>query len=314
MMRVPAYLPIVVALGLSACAQGGGAAAPLRDCVECPVLVIVPAGQFVMGSPADDPQREQDEGPARQVTIAKPLAMGKFEVTRAEFAAYVQATGVKLGEKCMVWTGDKIEIVDGKSWRDPLIVQGEDHPVVCVTWREAAAYAAWLAARTGLNYRLPSEAEWEYAARGGTQSPYAFPGGEESACAHGNIGDETAKPAVPKWRTAACTDGVGFGTAAVGSYRANAYGLHDMIGNVWEWMADCYRPDLTGAPHDGSAWGSGGECGTVVDRGGGFSSLIPGNLRPANRSRAPSPDNAAYSLGFRVVRDLTPAELSLRAP
>jgi formylglycine-generating enzyme required for sulfatase activity len=275
--------------------------------------VVVPAGRFMMGSPDDDPQRDKDEGPVRQVTIAAPFAMGKYEVTRAEFAAYVRASGATLNSKCMVWTGETIAVVDGRSWRDPLIAQADDHPVVCVNWREAAAYVAWLSKTTGHGYRLPSEAEWEYAARGGTQGPYAFPGGENDACAYANVGDISARAVVPKWRTADCNDGVGFGTAKVGSYKPNGYGLYDMIGNVWEWMADCYRPDFTDAPTDGSAWGDGGACGVVVDRGGGFSSLIPGNLRPANRSRAPSPDNAAYSLGFRVARDLTAAEIARSA-
>jgi formylglycine-generating enzyme required for sulfatase activity len=158
----------------------------------------------------------------------------------------------------------------------------------------------------GLVLRLPSEAEWEYAARGGTTTAYAFDGGEAGACAYGNIGDRRARAAVPAWRTADCDDGVGFGTAKVGSYRPNAFGLHDMIGNVWEWVADCYGPSHDGAPLDGSASGDGGECGAVLDRGGGFSSLGAGHLRSANRSKAPSPDQPAYTLGFRVARDLPP--------
>jgi formylglycine-generating enzyme required for sulfatase activity len=267
-------------------------------------MTVVPAGSFTMGSPADEPNRDPDEGPTRVVTFARPFAIGIFEVTRDQYAVFVRATGRADPPACMVWTGARLELVPGKSWRDPAIAQTDEHPAVCVSWRDASAYAAWLSAKTGHRYRLPSEAEWEYATRGGVQAAYAFPGGEAGACAYANVGDRSAKAAVPAWRTADCDDGFGFGTAPVGSFRPNGFGLHDTIGNVWEWMADCFRPSFDSAPADGSTWGNGGDCGSVVDRGGGFSSLIAGNLRPANRSRAPSPDNPAYSLGFRVARDL----------
>ncbi|MSO99199.1 MAG: formylglycine-generating enzyme family protein [Rhodospirillaceae bacterium] len=304
------------ALLLASCAgvpkapAGVAIGAAIQDCPTCPKLVVVPAGRFVMGSPNDEPQRDADEGPAHEVVIAQPFAMGLTEVTRGEYAAFVRATGRASAPGCMVWTGAKLELVAGKSWQDTNITQTDEHPVVCVSWRDAAAYAAWLAKTTGKNYRLPSEAEWEYAARGGTQGAYFFPGGEAEACTYANVADASAKKAVPQWRTLACDDGVGLGTAKVGSYKPNGYGLHDMIGNVWEWMADCYHERFDGAPTDGSSWGLAGECGVALDRGGGFSNLIPGNLRPANRSRAPSPDNPAYSLGFRVARDLTPQEHS----
>ncbi len=267
-------------------------------------MVAVPVGRFTMGSPPDEPNRDGDEGPAIEVSIRKPFAIGLFEVTRGQFAAFVRATGHAATTQCLVWTGERLEAVAGRSWRDPVIAQRDDHPVVCVSWRDATAYAAWLARSTGQPYRLPSNAEWEYATRGGTQGAYAFPGGEAGACAYGNVGDRSAKAAVPSWRTADCDDGVGFGTAPVGSYAPNAFGLHDTIGNVWEWMADCYHASYQGTPTDGAAWGAAGDCGEAFDRGGGFTSLFPGHLRSANRSKAPSPDTAAYSLGFRLARDL----------
>ena len=312
--RLKVVLSLCLLMGLLAsCALNQQNKAQLRavqDCPTCPKLVVIPAGHLDVGSPLDEPDRDLDEGPAYQVTIAVPFAMGATEVTRAQFAAFVKASGYDAARQCMVWTGSKIEMVAGRSWQDPAIPQTDQHPVVCVSWRDAVAYVAWLRKTTGKNYRLPSNAEWEYAARGGTLSAYAFPGGEGEACAYGNIGDETAKRDVPAWRTASCSDGVGLGTIKVGSYRPNGYGLYDTVGNVWEWIADCYHPTYEGAPNDGSAWGLASDCGVAFDRGGGFSNLIQGHLRAANRSRAPSPDNTAYSLGFRVARELMPAELS----
>ncbi len=303
---------IACVLGLlSACmlpTKQVGVIRSVQDCPTCPKMVVIPAGKFTMGSPEDEPTRDADEGPTTEVTIAKPFAIGRTEVTRGEFAAFVQATGYRAAQQCMVWNGAKLEMVAGKSWQDPGITQTDDHPVVCVSWRDATEYALWLRDTRGNNYRLPSNAEWEYAARGGTQSAYAFPGGEDDACEFANIADDSAKREVAQWRTANCNDGVGLGTAKVGSYKPNGFGIYDTVGNVWEWIADCYHPTYDGAPTDGRAWGQATDCGTAFDRGGGFSNLIAGHLRAANRSRAPSPDNPAYSLGFRVARDLTPDE------
>jgi formylglycine-generating enzyme required for sulfatase activity len=300
---------VLAAASLAGCASGRPASGPpvgsrIQHCDSCPVMVVVPPGQFRMGSEAGERDRDADEGPARTVRFARPFAIGVYEVTRAQYAAFVQDTGRIDAPSCMTWTGARLESVGGRGWRDPGVAQQDDHPVVCVSWRDAAAYAAWLAQRTGQPYRLPSEAEWEYAARGGTTSAHAFGGTEADACAYGNIGDRSARQAVPGWRTADCDDGVGLGTAPVGRYRPNGFGLFDTVGNVWEWVADCYRPGYDGAPTDGSAWGDAGECNAALDRGGGFSALFPGHLRAANRSRAPSPDNPAYSLGFRVALDL----------
>ena len=285
----------------------------VQDCATCPKMVLIPPGSFTMGSPDDEPNRDADEGPAHQVTIAQSFAMGRTEVTRGEFAAFIKATGYEPVAGCLVWNGAKLELAADKSWQDASIPQTDEHPVVCVSWWDADSYVQWLSKTTGNTYRLPNEAEWEYAVRGGTQSAYAFPGEVDDVCAYGNVADASAKKDVPQWRVVDCDDGVGLGTAKVGSYQPNGYGLYDTVGNVWEWMGDCYHATFEGAPADGSAWSSAGLCGIAFDRGGGFSNLIPGNLRAANRSRAPSPDNGVYSLGFRVARDLTPEELK-RAP
>ncbi len=276
-----------------------------RDCPHCPAMVVIPAGTFTMGSPLDEPDRGHDEGPTRQVSFGAAFAIGRTEVTRGEFAAFVAATGHALSNDCLIWDGSRLAEVAGKSWQDPGYPQTDEHPMVCVSWRDASAYARWLGEQTGYAYRLPSEAEWEYAARGGTQAAYAFPA-TAMACDYGNISDQRAAQAVPQWNNLDCDDGVGFGTAPVASYQANGYGLYDTVGNVWEWVADCYADNYTDAPRDGSARGDAGRCGVALDRGGGFSNIFPGHLRAANRSRAPSPDVAVYSLGFRVARPVEP--------
>lgn len=282
----------------------------IQDCANCPELVIVPPGRFVLGSADDEAFRDADEGPALVVTFTNAFAIGQTEVTRGQFAAFISATGYAAAGQCLSWTGTRLELVVGRSWRDPGYAQTDGHPVACVTWRDAAAFVTWLRKTTGKAYRLPSNAEWEYAARGGTQAAHAFAGGEDDACRFGNVADVSAKQDVAQWRTAACDDATGLGTARVRSYAPNGYGIYDTVGNVWEWIADCYQPTYLGAPIDGSAWGSAGECGAAFDRGGGFSNLMPGHLRAANRSRAPSPDTAAYSLGFRVARDLAAGEFA----
>ncbi len=293
---------------LTACARvtHSSAEESFQDCPHCPAMVAIKAGAaFTMGSPSDEPDRGDDEGPTRQVSFPAPYAIGRTEVTRGEFAAFVADTGHGLSKRCLIWDGSQLAQVAGKSWQDPGYPQTDAHPMVCVSWRDATAYARWLAEQTGYAYRLPSEAEWEYGARGGTQTAYAFPAAA-TACDYGNISDERAVQDVPQWNKLDCDDGVGFGTAPVASYQANGYGLYDTVGNVWEWVADCYADNYTGAPRDGSARGSAGSCGVALDRGGGFSNIFPGHLRAANRSRAPSPDVAVYSLGFRVARSVEP--------
>lgn len=308
-MRLPPALIGISLLALSACASGpSGPGSAFKDCTDCPEMVVIPAGTFQMGAPEDEADRGSDEGPLRTVTHTQPFAIGRYEITRQQFAAFVNDTGHWGNSRCLMWDGSALAMDDSGSWLDPDYTVSDSHPMVCVSWWDAKAYADWLSETTGDTYRLPSEAEWEYATRGGTQSAYPFPGDQDNACAYANVSDISAKKDVPQWNAVNCDDGVGLGTAPVGSYLPNGYGLHDTIGNVWEWQADCYHDNFTGAPTDGSAWGSGGPCGSVLDRGGGFSNVFPGHLRSANRSKAPSPHVAVYSLGFRVVRDLPPTD------
>ena len=245
-------------------------------------MVVIPAGKYRMGSPKKEKQRGDDEGPRHRVTISKSFAVGKHEVTRGQYAVFAGLTGHSAsGEGC--------------SWNDPGFVQGEDDPVVCVSWEDAQAFVGWLSRETGQDYRLLTESEWEYAARAGTTGPFHFGStiSTDQANYNGNYTYGNGREGVYRQRT-----------VAVGSFPSNKFGLHDMHGNVWEWVEDCYHRDYSGAPTDGSAWTSGGDCNNRVLRGGScFNS--PWGLRAANRvwSGTGFRDNG---LGFRVARTLTP--------
>jgi formylglycine-generating enzyme required for sulfatase activity len=277
-------------------------AATFKDCPSCPEMVTVPAGRFTMGSAESDPVRDKDEGPVREVVIARPFAVAVHEVTRGQFAAFVTATGHVAAITCAVRLGEKAERLNGKTWRDPNIMQADDHPVVCVSWDDAKAYVAWLAASTGFRYRLLSEAEWEYAARGGAATRYPFGDDSSDICRYGNVADASAKAAGmgATWPYVDCTDGFGRTTAPVGSFRPNPFGIYDMQGNAWEWVEDCYRDSYAEAPTDGSPVVV-ADCRVRIDRGGGWYTNR-GTNRPAERASYP-PSGASANIGFRIARD-----------
>jgi formylglycine-generating enzyme required for sulfatase activity len=270
-----------------------------RECENCPEMVVVPAGSFTMGSPEWERDRDNNEGPQHVVAIAKPFAVGKFHVTVDQYAAFVQETGYQATSKCY----------DGKSssrsWRDPGWPQESAHPVVCVTWDDAKAYVDWMAKETRKPYRLLSEAEFEYAARGRT-SPGAYPrfwfgNDEKELCRYGNGADQKTqdsgamiKPIAP------CNDGYALMSPA-GHYRPNAFGLYDMFGNAWQWTADCYHDSYNGAPADGSAW-TAGACSSGRVIRGGSSVDGPPTLRSAIRLWL---GTGVLTGGFRVARTLT---------
>ena len=251
-----------------------------QDCFECPPMVLVPAGTYLMGSPEDEVDRDPNESPIHSVTFANPFAIGKTEVTNDQFAVFVEATGHKASENCMIWDGSELLEVKGHNWRNPSFDSTSNHPVVCVSWHDAMAYVRWLSEKTGQSYRLPSESEWEYVARAGKQGDYPVVGAPDKACLFGNVADISAQREVAHWRPADCDDGVGFRTAEVMSYQPNEFGLFDTLGNVWEWVADCYYETYDGAPPNGEAWGPIGSCDTYLNRGGSFYSDFPGNMRP----------------------------------
>ncbi len=234
-----------------------------RDCPECPELVVVPAGRFVLGHGG----LTASEGPAREVVLARPFAIGRYEITFDEWEACVAAGGCQRVPNDHQW---------GRGRR----------PVINVTFAEVQAYVDWLASKTGHRYRLPSEAEWAYANRAGSTT--AFWWGDEAGAGRANCRDCGSE-----WSAV--------GTAPVGSFPANFFGLHDTTGNVLEWVQDCWYPDHTGAPGDGSSRDS-DDCRQRVVRGGSWY-YVKNTARSAWRSRNDVRVHS-YSVGFRVVRDL----------
>jgi formylglycine-generating enzyme required for sulfatase activity len=280
----------------------------VRDCSDCPELVVVPAGSFMMGASPGEEEAENvpsnlrgRSSPQVEVRIGSAFAVGRMEVTRGEFAAFVRETGHATGSSCWAWDGSKWAERAGANWRSPGFSQDDRHPAVCVSWDDAQAYVRWLSSKTGKSYRLLSEAEWEYAARAGSQTRRPWGDSAEAGCGHANIADASARRQVSGITGGAqCDDGHGY-TSAAGSYRANGFGLHDMIGNVWEWTADCWNENLSGLPTDGSARTS-GDCARRVLRGGSWLNY-PRDARSAKRSRDPTADRDV-DLGFRVARTL----------
>jgi formylglycine-generating enzyme required for sulfatase activity len=250
----------------------------IKDCEQCPEMIVVPAGKFTMGTNGED-GREDDEVPARTVTIVQPFALGKYEVTFDEWDACV-ASGA-------------CEKAADESWGRVR------RPVINVNLAQANAYAKWLSAKTGKQYALPSEAQWEYAAQAGGSQGAPWAGDKTRACEHANVYDALAKAKLMfDWAVFPCTDGF-TETAPVGSFAANAFGLHDMLGNVWEWVADCYRPSYAEAPADGSAV-TADTCMKHLSRGGSWN-IFPAWVRSGYRYGLKG-ELRASNLGLRVMR------------
>ncbi len=265
-----------------------------KDCDSCPKMVVVPAGSFMMGSPASEKQRDKDEGPRHKVRIPRAFAVGKFEVTKAQFEAFVKDTGHDAGNECYTYKGGDWKERSGRSWRNPGFSQGGDHPVACVNWDDAKAYVVWLARKTGKSYRLLSEAEWEYAARAGTTTPFST-GGKittDQANFDGNYTYNGSRKGRYRGKT-----------VSVGSFAKNAFGLHDLHGNVWEWVEDCWNDSYSSAPSDGSVH-THGDCSLHVLRGGSWY-YNPWYLRSALRDSFSTVSRISF-VGFRVARTLTP--------
>jgi formylglycine-generating enzyme required for sulfatase activity len=285
--------------------------ATLRDCADCPELVVVGAGAFMMGSPAAEAGREADEGPQRPVNIGRAFALGRYEVTVGEFKRFVAASHYvteaerNVGAKgCYAWedADGKWDWREGRSWRSPGFEQTDRHPVVCVSWNDAQAYLQWLGRQAGQTYRLPSEAEWEYAARAGSSSSRPWGDDPNEACRHANGADQSSSPGGRTWSPRhECNDGFWF-TAPVGRYAANRFGVSDMMGNALEWVQDVSHDNYNGAPGDGSVWAVGGDPARRVLRGGSWFDG-PRGLRSAYRIRY-TPDFRFFITGFRIARTL----------
>ena len=264
-----------------------GAGSVLRDCADCPEVVVLPKGRFTMGAAADEVGRKPAEQPAHEVTISGMVAMGRFEIRRGEFARFVKEAGyvteAEAGDGCWVWRSGELSKINGTNWLRPGFDQTDAHPAVCVSWNDAQAYVKWLSQKTGKTYRLPAEAEWEFAARSRSTQRFSFGVDESRLPEYG-------------WFTL----NSGGHTHAVGERKANAFGLYDMHGNVWEWVQDCWHENYTNAPVDGSAWLDAGSCGRRVFRGGSWGEKALSN-RTAARAGS-STDNRSNFVGFRVVR------------
>jgi formylglycine-generating enzyme required for sulfatase activity len=281
-----------------------------QDCADCPRMVVIPPGEFTMGSPASEAGRGVEEGPQRQVAIAQPFALGRTEVTVAEFRRFADETGYKTdaerdprAQGCSGFiyadpAAASAEPPAVTSWRSPGLTQAESHPVLCVSWNDARSYAQWLSKKTGKRYRLPSEAEWEYAARAGSVTARYWGDDPVQACRFANVADQSRFQTWGFGQKHECTDGHYF-TAPAGGYAPNRFGLYDMLGNAWEWTEDCWNASYAGAPQDGSAWLA-GDCAQRVSRGGSWST-VPRFARSAARSKntADSRDNLT---GFRLAR------------
>jgi formylglycine-generating enzyme required for sulfatase activity len=272
-----------------------------QECTECPEMVVIvpdPKG-FTIGSPESEQGRQTDEKQLGPIRFAKPFAIGKHEVTRAQ----LRASGVQPGAGCYVWNGKDWQLDPQASFERPGFDQGADHPAVCVSWNEAQSYLGWLNRQPGVAgnaYRLPSEAEWEYAARAGTTTARYWGNEPNQACEYANVGDRSLKQAIPNWPWPIhdCSDGFVY-TAPVGRFKSTAFGLYDMIGNVWEWVQDCYAEQYSESIRNGSAFET-QNCGQRVVRGGSWSNR-PEFARVAYRNRN-EPANRNSIRGFRLAR------------
>jgi formylglycine-generating enzyme required for sulfatase activity len=278
------------------------AGSTFRDCPDCPLLVVVPPGEFTMGSTDGDPDRP--ETPVHAVHIGYAFAVGRTPVTNAEFSRFVDATHHAMTKGCIVIKPDASGLDATADWRDPGYGRAprDDEPVVCVRWLDAKAYAAWLTRRTGHSYRLLSEAEWEYAARAGTTTRFPWGDDPHESCRHANLYDSSAGDLKMPYPTADCDDGYPR-VAPVASFPPNAFGLYDMLGNVWQWTEDCYLFEYPEWPVDGTPVEVRSACPLRSIRGGSWATRVD-RLRTSWRGRDPE-WRMNVLFGFRIARDLT---------
>lgn len=282
---IPSYgrsailLPLILisAQGLAASKTDSASLRTFRDCANCVLMQVIPAGHFLMGSPKNEVGREAAEGPRRPVSIGHAFAIGVYDITVAQYARFVKATGYAPENPRCNWRSPK--------FRGTSLSQSANEPVVCVNWLDATAYIRWLSKLTGHTYRLPSEEEWEYAARAGSTT--ARPWGAYPDPNHANTGADTCcatqTRAGDHWAY----------TSPVGSFPPNAFGLYDMIGNVWQWTASCGSEN-----HEADS----AFCDTHIVRGGGW--FHPPQMARSASRVADSEDLRVADIGFRVARDL----------
>lgn len=269
-----------------------------RDCKVCPEMIVIPQGSFTQGSPASEPGREPSEGPQHTVNIGYPLSVGQYEVTREQFAEFASETEYE-SRGCATYE-DGWDMRDDRSWQSPGFNQDEDEPVTCVSWVDARNYVVWLSRKTGGSYRLLSSSEWEYIARANTETARSWGDDPDSACKLTNVADETTMDDYPGWNIHNCKDGY-LHTAPAEALQPNEFGVYATLGNVFEWVEDCWNDNYRGAPSDGSAWTQ-GDCTNRLLRGGSWYSR-PQYVRSAFRNRFNRNDRAS-TFGIRVAREL----------
>ena len=305
-------LPAIVVLGVAGyrliLSRGHGQAAPrsaaqsvapgrmLHDCPTCPSMTVLPAGRFDQGG--DPASAAPFELPRHRVIIGRNFALAITEVTVGQFREFVAATHRDMAG-CTVYDGHW-QYRQAASWQAPGFEQNSTHPVTCVSWNDAVAYAAWLSATSGRHYRLPSASEWEYAARAGAGLAQPWGADAGAACGDANVADRSASQAYRGWTVFPCDDHH-VNTAPVGSFKANAFGINDLLGNVFEWVEDCWHDDYAGAPGDGSARLD-GACGEHELRGGSWFTA-PQYVSASYRNRFDTGYRSS-AVGFRLARDL----------
>jgi formylglycine-generating enzyme required for sulfatase activity len=310
MRRAGALLVALLAVATGAARAAEAPRPPgtvFRSCGDCPEMVAVPAGTFVMGTPgaAAAAGAARAEGDAAVVRVPRAFALGRLEVTRAQYAKFIAESGHEPQAGCRTWDPALGRFSDDarRDWRNPATPAAplDDHPVSCVSFADALAYVQWLARETGARYRLPSEAEWEYAARAGSATLRHWGDDAAAGCGDANAYDLVAQAQYRLgWPPAPCRDGYA-DLAPVGQLRANAFGLHDVIGNVREWVQDCATGSYVGRPADARAWEWLGGCRERVLRGGSWRSP-PAAARSAWRD-AEGAGARADDAGFRVALD-----------
>ena len=277
-----------------------------QDCETCPEMLVMPEGRFVMGRTDQPPQGEPAwEYPPHEVVIEAPFAIGLFEVTVGQYRAFVDATGYRFRDgrrECRILENGRWRSRRNANYESPGQEVTEDHPAVCLNYVDAIEYTNWLSDITGENYRLATEAEWEYAARYGRAE--LIDARENWDCTLGNVADLAFEQAGGRANAgnALCDDNFA-SLAPVGSFAANPAGIFDMAGNAFEWVADCWHDSYEGAPSDGSSWTE-PRCTQMVQRGGSWLTNV-GWAGSTFRWRV-NPGFRDASVGFRVVREIQP--------
>jgi len=282
-----------------------------RDCADCPEMVVVSHGEFLLGSVSYEEGRYENEGPEVKVTVARYFAIGKYEVTVGEFTKFLASQSYKPATDCVAYDPKIKGYGQTKgNYASPGFEQQQNHPVVCVNFADATQYTTWLSSHVGQTYQLPTEREWEYAARAGLQAPYFFGMQASEICAYANVADQVTSNVLnfvggyeDKRKTegfAKCTDWFEF-TAPVGSFQPNAFGLHDVHGNVWEWVSDCFAGNHKELANSTDA-NTSADCATRTTKGGGWEDSARTN-RSAIRFGVTASASWA-SGGFRILRRL----------